>query len=183
MYRERIREELRTLEGAVLWSEKAHFKTAEQFSISHYILGIVAIATSSATAAAIWQDHSLVSSVLALVTALSTALITFMKPQATAERHIEAGRCLTDLRARIRQTLDVDGEPDSGVPDSTLRERLDQLTAMKKEAHQDAPLTGMLAYRRANRQIEAGEHGDRWAVLSATWWQRLWAKLRGKAHA
>ena len=45
---------------------------------------------------------------LALGAAIASGVLTFMKPERTAEQHLAAGRQLAALRVRARQALNLD---------------------------------------------------------------------------
>lgn len=144
------------VETDLLHTEKAHFCAAEHFKLTHFVLGGSAAVASAITAAAIWDKRTTLSAVLTLVAAMAAALLTFVKPLSVAALHVACGRKLADLRFRVRQSKILDGHPDSGVSDTTLRQLVAAFTEEKHEALDDAPTTGPLSFWRAQRKIDAG---------------------------
>src|SRR4051812_27199971 len=87
-HRDDILEELWKLQVDIEYTEKAHFAAAEQLRALHYVLGGLAALTSAAASAAIVKSSETLGAVLALISALAAALLTFVKPQALAEQHL-----------------------------------------------------------------------------------------------
>ncbi|MEV5968142.1 SLATT domain-containing protein [Kribbella sp. NPDC051952] len=155
-YRDDLVWELKRLETDVLYSEKAHFASAEHYRVLHYVLGgFTAVASALATTTALKERSGLAAS-LALAAAFTAALLTFLKPQGIAERHRTTARQLGDLKFRIRQAHQLDGHPGSGRTDEDLRELIRLFTAEKQQIHADAQATGPFAFWRAQRKIDAG---------------------------
>lgn len=160
-HRDEILEELRKLFIDIEYTEKAHFAAAEHLRALHYVLGAIAAVTSAAASAAIVKSSENVGAVLALISALAAALLTFVKPQSLAEQHVACGRELGDLKRRVDQCRALDGNPESGRTDAELRANVADFTAEKHAMHQGAPTTGPIAFRRAQQKIDAGhfDHG------------------------
>lgn len=155
-YRDELIGELKRLETDIFYTEKAHFASAEQYQVLHYVLGgFAAIASAAATTTAL-KERSGAAAILALSATVAAALITFVKPQSIAERHTTNARLLGDLKFRIRQAHQLEGNAESGASDLDLRELIRQFTAEKQQLHADAPTTGPLAFRRAQRKINSG---------------------------
>lgn len=115
-YRAQIARELQTLEEDLLWTEKAHFATATHYARLHLLLGLMAtIAATVAAATVVAEVTPAVPGIAALVAALASGLVTFLKPQDTERRHLDAGRRLGTLRVRTRQAIDLDLDPDHGL--------------------------------------------------------------------
>lgn len=155
-YRDTLLVELNKLETDLLYTEKAHFCAAEHFKAIHFLFGGLAAASAAATAADIANSDNPWATLLPLIAAVAAAIVTFVKPLATAERHVVCGRQLGALRTRVRQIRDLEGRDDSGVPDSVLRERIAELSDDKTLLHVDAPTTGPLAFWRAQRKAKKG---------------------------
>lgn len=155
-HRDDILEELRKLFVDIEYTEKAHFAAAEHLRGLHYLLGGIAAATSAAASAAIVKSSGAVGAVLALISALAAALLTFVKPQGLAEQHVACGRELGDLKRRVSQCRTLDGNPASGRTDAELRANVSDFTAEKHAMHQGAPTTGPVAFWRAQRKLDAG---------------------------
>jgi hypothetical protein len=148
--------EFKRLEEDLLYTEKAHFAAAEHFKMLHYLLGGVAAVASAATAASVLDERSKLATVLSLVAAVAAALITFVKPEATATRHVEAARQLGDLRFRIRQARLLDAHEESSVSTDDMRALARGFTAEKQALLADAPTTSSFAFWRGKRKIEKG---------------------------
>lgn len=155
-FRGSLVDELTRLETDLLYAEKAHFCAAEHFKVLHFLFGGLAAVAAAATAADVANGDSPWATALPLVAAVAATIVTFVKPLATAERHVVSGRQLGALRIRLRQVRDLDGRDDSGVADSVLRDQIKELTEEKESLHVDAPTTGPLAFRRAQRKVKKG---------------------------
>lgn len=148
--------EFERLEEDLLYSEKAYFAAAEHFRALHYLLGVTAAVASGATAASAFDDRSKLAAALAIVATVAAALVTFLKPEATAARHVEAARQLGDLRFRIRQARLLDAHDDSLLDGGQLRELARTFTAEKQALLADTPTTGPFAFWRGSRKIKSG---------------------------
>lgn len=148
--------EFQRLEEDLLYTEKAHFAAAEHFRVLHYLLGVTAAVASGATAASAFNDRSKLAAGLSIVAAIAAALVTFLKPEATATRHLDAARQLGDLKFRIRQARVLDAHIDSPLGDDQLRELARTFTAEKQALLADTPTVGPFAFWRASRKIESG---------------------------
>lgn len=149
------------LEEDLLHTEKAHFAASEHFRVLHYLLGVTATVASAATAASALDDRSKLAAILSLVATVAAALITFLKPEAAAARHVDTARQLGDLRFRIRQARLLDAHKDSPLEDAELREVARAFTAEKQQLLADAPTTGELSFWRGRRKIEKGHFNYR----------------------
>lgn len=155
-YRAGLIDELNKLETDLLYTEKAHFCAAEHFKMLHFLFGGLAAVAAAATAADVAGSGGPWPTALPLIAAVAAAVVTFVKPLATAERHIVCGRQLGAVRIRVRQVRDLDARDDSGVADSALREQIVQMSDEKGKLHVDAPTTGPLAFWRAQRKVKKG---------------------------
>lgn len=155
-FRGSLVDELNKLETDLLYTEKAHFCAAEHFKVLHFMFGGLATVAAAATAADVANSDSPWATALPLIAAVAAAVVTFVKPLATAERNVVSGRQLAALRIRLRQVRDLDGRDDSGVADSALREKITELTEEKETLHVDAATTGPLAFWRAQRKVKKG---------------------------
>jgi hypothetical protein len=158
-YRDTLLDELAKLETDLLYTEKAHFSAAEHFKALHFLFGGIAAVAAAATAADVANSSSAWETALPLLAAVAAAVVTFVKPLATAERHIVSGRQIGALRVSVRQVRDLDGRDDSGVADPALREQITVISDQKASLHTDAPATGPLAFWRAQRKVKKGHFG------------------------
>jgi hypothetical protein len=155
--RDEVVAEFMRLEEDLLHTEKAHFAASEHFKALHYLLGGVAAVASAATAASAFDERSALASVLAIVATVAAALVTFVKPEATATRHVAAARQLGDLRFRIRQARLLDAHEGSSLTERDLRQLATAFTAEKQTLLADAPTTSSLSFRRGRRKIKKGD--------------------------
>lgn len=154
--RDEVVAEFMRLDEDLLHTEKAHFAAAEHFKALHYVLGGIAAVASAATAASTFDGPSVLASMLAIVATVAAALVTFVKPEATATHHVEAARKLGDLRFRIRQARLLDAHEDSGLTEHDLRKLATGFTAEKQALLADAPTTSSFSFWRGKRKIKKG---------------------------
>ena len=150
--------EFERLEEDLLYTEKAQFAASEHFKALHYVLGGIAAVASALTAASALNDRPKLAAALSIGAAIAAALVTVLKPEATAAHNVESARKLGDLRFRIRQARLLDAHDDSLLAHSELRELAASFTAEKQKLLADAPTTGPIAFRRARRRIEKGRY-------------------------
>jgi hypothetical protein len=141
----------------LLYSEKIHFAAAEEQQKVHLFLGLAAAAASAAAAATVFADLPVVAGVLALIGAVGTAMLTFLKPDKRAEHHLAAGRRLSALRVDLRHLMGLDL---GHVADQQVRDRLREITDRKAEIDSAAPGTAERHYRTAKKKIERGDFDD-----------------------
>lgn len=161
-FREQVAAELKAIEQDVLWTEKAHFATAAFYARLHLWLGIIAtVAAAVAAATIVAKTVPAISGSAAVIAAVASGIVTFLKPQETEQQHLTAGRRLGALRVNVRQALSLDLHPASPEQLETWRALAAQFAEEKAQIDADAPGTSNRAFRAARRKIEAGhfEHG------------------------
>jgi hypothetical protein len=156
--REEITTELERLETDVHYTERAHFSAAEQFKSVHLAIGGIASIAAAAAALTVVQEQNGWAVALAIIASVATAIVTFVKPLALAERHVACGRHLNGLKLRVRQARTLDAHPESGRSESELREMVNEFTQQKEDLHADAPTTGPVAFWRAQRKFSKGHY-------------------------
>ena len=107
-YRTAISAELQKLEEDMLYTEKAHFVAAEELSAIHLWVGLIATVTAATIVA---RNSPVLPGSLALVAALASAMITFVKPDEKAAQHLAAARSLGAIRVLARQHRELDLHP------------------------------------------------------------------------
>lgn len=107
-----IRDEIARLEEDIVYTEKAHFWASERLQHSHYWLGGTAAVSSAGSVATILADQPLAAGSLGLVAAVSSGVLTLVKPEERASQHLQSGRALNALRVRLRQARTI-GNPDA----------------------------------------------------------------------
>lgn len=162
-YRSAIISELERLEEDMLFTEKGHFVAAEELKTLHLRLGLVATISAAAAAASIVADNSrILSGSLALVAALASAVLTFVKPEEVAAQHLAAARVLGAIRVLARQHREVDLHPDATEDRAAWRSHVAVIGAAKKEADSAAPSISDRRFEKGRQKIQAGHfaHGS-----------------------
>lgn len=162
-YNQAVKQELTELEEDLLWTEKAHFAAAETLASINFWVGIVATIAASVAAATVLADATpVVTGVAALIAAIASGLLTFLKPTEAEGQHLDAGRRLGALRVRVRQALRLDLFADLDVKPQDLRELVLGFAVEKAEIDKNALATSGRAFSAARKKIEAGhfQHGD-----------------------
>jgi hypothetical protein len=156
-YRTAISAELQKLEEDMLYTEKAHFVAAEELSAIHLWVGLIATVTAAGAAATIVAHNSpVLSGSLALVAALASAMITFVKPDKKAAQHLAAARRLGAIRVLARQHRELDLHPGQPEDLTAWRGYVTAVGEAKKEADIAAPSVSDRRFNRARRKIQAG---------------------------
>lgn len=155
--RSAIGDELSRLEEDLLYTEKAHFESAEVWGRVHLWLGlVVTVASGLAAATIIKQTAPVVPGVLALISTVGGALITFVKPDETAQTHLGCGRAMGALRVRVRQVRLIELANVRPEEVLTLYQDVRSLSEEKAEVDSAAPHLPNWAFKRAQRKIQAG---------------------------
>jgi hypothetical protein len=153
-WRAAAREELLQLIDDLLYTEKTHLAAAERFSRVHLRLGLTAtILATTATATSIARWSVVATALIALSAALVSAVLTFIKPERTAEQHLSAGRQLAALRVRSRQVLTLDL---GRVSEAEVRRSIRELAREKAAVDAAAPGTSEKDFSVA-RKIARGD--------------------------
>ena len=131
------REELLQLGDDLLYTEKTHFAAAETLHKFNRIFGLAATMLSTAAAGAIVADLSKVAAgLLALVAAIISGSLTFVKPEQLAAQHLATGRQLGALRVRARHVLTLDL---ARLPVRDLRKTLAEMVEEKAAIESSSP--------------------------------------------
>lgn len=153
-WRARVDEELRQLIDDMLHTEKTHMATAERLQRVHSVVGLASALASAAAGTTIFADGSaLAAGLLALVAALASGVMTFMRPQSKAEQHLGAGRQLAALRVRARHVVELDLHR---LPADELRKTLAEIAEHKANIDAASPGTLTTDYDTARRRIVTG---------------------------
>lgn len=156
-FRDAVARELEDLAEDILWTEKAHFAHAENRSRVNLWVGLVStIAASVAAATVVAEATPWVPGIAALIAAISSGLLTFLKPKDAETRHLDAGRQLGALRVRARQALHLDLSPALRPDPQSWRDLVKEIAAEKARIDQEAPGTSARAFKTARKKIEAG---------------------------
>lgn len=90
---------------------------------------------------------------LALGAAIVSGVLTFIKPERTAEQHLAAGRQLAVLRVRAREVLGLDLPQ---LSSGKLRKAIDEIAAKKAAIDAAAPGPRGSGYNAARNKITKG---------------------------
>lgn len=118
-YHSAICGELLKMEEDMLYTEKAHFVAAEELQRVNLVVGLVAtVAAAASVASIVASGPKVISGVLALVAAIASATMTFVRPDEKAAQHLSAAKALGVARVKARQYRGIDlhseGDPFSG---------------------------------------------------------------------
>src|SRR5262249_38928121 len=102
------------------------------------------------------KSHPAVAAGLALLSALLTALLTFLQPEKAGAAHHEAGIRYSHLRGKLRRLRLID-VLDTADP-AAQKQRLEGYAAEKTEIMKISPHIGGLAYRLGKASILRREH-------------------------
>lgn len=161
-FRDQLSAELRAIQEDLLWTEKAHFATAALYARLHLWLGVLAtVAAAVAAASVVAAAAPVFSASAAVIAAVTSGVVTFLKPQETEQKHLTAGRRLGALRVKVRQALALDLHPAMPEQPEAWRAVVSTFSDEKSMIDADAPGTSNRAFRAARRKIEAGhfDHG------------------------
>jgi hypothetical protein len=141
----------------LLYSEKSHFAAAEEQQKIHLSLGCAAAVVSAGAAATVFADRPVVTGGLALIGAIGTTLLTFLKPDKRAEHHLAVGRQLGALRVELRHLMRLDL---GHLPDQEVRNEIKEITDRKAEIDSTAPATVERHFQAAKKKIDRGDFDD-----------------------
>ncbi|WP_159080314.1 SLATT domain-containing protein [Nocardia suismassiliense] len=156
--RSRFGDEAEQLISDLLYTEKAHFASAESAQRFHRLLGGTAAVAGAVAAAAVVAEWSpSLAAISALTASASSAVLTLVNPQESAQQHLDTGRSLAALRVEVRQTRDLDLDPRSSVPLPQVREALRRFADRKSEIDRAAPGLQERPFRRAQAKVARGD--------------------------
>jgi hypothetical protein len=147
--------EVERLEEDVLYTEKAHFAGGAGLQKVHTYLGVFATVSAAASVATIVAESTAwVPGTLALGASVSSAILTFVKPEERATQHLQAGRALGALRVRMRQfrTIDLIGD----ITPTEARKYVTSLTKEKAKIDESAPAISNRAFKEGKKAIDQG---------------------------
>jgi hypothetical protein len=159
---ELVRGELARIEEDLLYTEKSHFAAAESMGMLHLGLGLTTtLCSASAATSLLAQAPTWVAGVLALVAAITSGVLTFVKPEKRASEHLQAGRALGRLRVSSRQARLVELAAREPAVAEVWVARLGDLATQKADIEGASPATSGWMFRAAQRKIQRGdfEHG------------------------
>ena len=154
-----IRGELARLEEDLLYTEKSHFAAAESMGMLHLGLGLTTtLCSASAATSLIAEAPTWVAGILALAAAITSGVLTFVKPEKRASEHLQAGRALGRLRVNSRQARLVELAAARGTTVAGVWvARLGDLATQKADIEGASPATSGWMFRAAQRKIQRGD--------------------------
>jgi hypothetical protein len=149
--------EARELERAVRLTEKGHFEAHSVLSAIHVSLGSAAAlsgAVAGGGALLGTSSGNVVSAISGAAAAITSALLTFAKPQEMADKHQTVGTRYNALRGRIRrfETIAIYATPASGLQKDI--EALERLATQKAELDNTGPGVPDYAFKRVQRKVK-----------------------------
>lgn len=151
--------EARRVEEDALYSAKGHFEAARRWELLNNWIGIPAavLATCVATAAGIagLKDQATLAGVLALSSAVLTAVIGFLRPAERSATHHGAGTAFNALKndARIFYQIECGLDP---CPTNVV-DRIKELNDRRTTLNAEAPPIPRFAFLKARAGIEGGD--------------------------
>lgn len=136
-------------------SAKAQFNAAARWRAYHWWLGIPAAALAATASASLIGEFPWVSATLALLAAILTALLTFLKPAAQAAKHHDSGNQYLDIRNGARRISNIHL---SQLSDETVaREMVETLAVRHGDHNRASPQFSRTDFEKAREGIEEGE--------------------------
>lgn len=161
--KESLMREARRVEEDGLHSSKGHYAAAERWRNVHLLVGVPTAALTAIAGLVIvggpedaWGvPLDMAFGLVAIVGAISTAVMTFLGPEKRSTEHHAAGDRYNTLKGRARRFREIDAlRP---FTDDELSERLDAMVTERDELNQSSPLIPKGAYKKAKKGIAAGE--------------------------
>jgi len=150
-----IIKESHRIEESALYSAKGHFAAAYSWAIFHFVLGIPIVILAAIAGCSFFNSNSLIATILSLIVAILSAIMTFLNPNERSSSHLNAGNSYDVLQNEVRifRTIDCWREDTEQI----LTERLKNFSIKKGNLNQASPQIPWWAYQIAKRGIVAGE--------------------------
>jgi len=147
--------EAQRIEEASTYSSKGHFKAADFWSIFHLVIGCLVVILAAAASTSFMKEAVGLAKGLSVVTAVLSAMMTFLNPNERSSSHLDAGNNYDSLlnRVRIFRTIECWGS----FSEQELTDKLKNLSGEKDKLNENSPQVPSWAYYLAKRGILAGE--------------------------
>ncbi len=147
--------EAQRIEEASTYSSKGHFKAADFWSIFHLVIGCLVVVLAAAASTSFMKEAVGLAKGLSVITAILSAMMTFLNPNERSSSHLDAGNNYDSLlnRVRIFRTIECWGS----VSEQELTDKLKNLSGEKDSLNESSPQVPSWAYYLAKRGILAGE--------------------------
>ncbi|NTW70278.1 MAG: SLATT domain-containing protein [Chlorobiaceae bacterium] len=155
--KELITQEAGRVEEDCIFSAKGHMNAAATWRRVNYYLGIPATcltALAGASAANMIVDSEY-APMIACLSTIITALLTFIKPEEKADLHSKSGGSLNSLKNNIRIFRDI--EVFQSEDTEFLANKLHLLSDERNKLNKESLSIPYFAYRKAKKGIEMGE--------------------------
>lgn len=155
--KEKIKLEAKRIEEDSLYSAKTHFCAGHRWaSINLWVGGICVTLSAIAGASAFseFDQHNIISGVLSIIVAGSTAVLTFINPNERAAIHQRAGTKYNSLRNDTRIFYDIGLE---NIEEDKILENLHRLNERRNKLNLESCQTPRWAFVKARKGIEEGE--------------------------
>ncbi|WP_417491614.1 SLATT domain-containing protein [Maricaulis sp.] len=147
--------ELSRIEEDCIHSAKAQFNGAARLNGWHWTLGGSAAVLSAVVSASLIGNYPWVTGLLALLAAILTAVLTFIKPAERAANHQDAGNQYLAIRNEARRLRKLHLPNWSGLPAGT--EFIEVLAGRHDDLNRSAIPPTQADFIKARQGIEAGE--------------------------
>jgi hypothetical protein len=148
-----ITEAQRIQEGALYFS-KSHLEESRRLRWVHLAVGIPAAVTAGLAGVSAISNQPIVAGLLATVSAVASALLTFLNPKENAAAHHAASTAFKDLFNRVRIFHEIDAiSQDAEILTKSLKELDKERGALMKSA----PGFSRTSFNKARLSIDAGE--------------------------
>ncbi|MGH7798709.1 MAG: SLATT domain-containing protein [Candidatus Binatia bacterium] len=156
--KQEIIREAKRLGESTLYSSKGHLIAARIWSNFHLILGLVMViitAIAAALAMSAFDEKHIAAGVLYILTAVLSAVLTFLNANERAGSHQNAGNHYDSLMNRVRIFWSIGCWQEDSEPE--LVSKLQAFSSEKDRLNLGSPQVPYWAYKIAKRQISAGE--------------------------
>jgi hypothetical protein len=151
-----IRIEAERIEEDATYSSKRHYEAHDIWNRRHLLIGLPAVIFSVLSTANLLQDvYPIVTGLMAVVVAVLTALLTFLKPSERAAGHKSAGDQYLALKNDVRVFRTIELALDKPIED--LARTVTTLAKRRNELNSASQQTPRPAFDRARKGIEDGE--------------------------
>lgn len=143
------------IEEDSLYSAKGHFEAARSWDSWHFWIGVPTSVVAAIAGVSALSNRPVLSAVLALLVAATSAVFTFLNPKERAAAHLKAGNAYKALHNDARIFREV--ECQQGLTPAELATRIAKLNAVRNTLNTESPQVPRRAFEKARKGIEAGE--------------------------
>ncbi len=143
------------IEEDALFSAKGHFEAARSWDQLHFSIGVPTALVAAIAGVSALKHYEVLSAVLSLSVASSSAVFTFLNPKERSARHLKAGNSYKALHNDTRIFREIDCQ--QGRTPEELRSSLAEFNARRNQLNTESPQIPRRAFLKARRGIESGE--------------------------